>query len=248
MSMAAVQVSLPLPLLSQDWSGEKEFKSIGQLSSATQRNIEPVGPHFLAHARRVSQIPLLLSQNLIVKQKRHQRTFSEDDRIQAQENVKKVEDDDVGEISEPEDPLMLQRDAKDWKVQFSFHMSTKQSSSDISHSRDKTTTPSLGSRNTATKLRKPRSSAHTVKKSFAITRTKKLPLVPPRMIPFSNAYKRPPKSSSTLLNVGNLIRWTRLRMWNLRPRSKRKRATSSSYGTPFSYPRAASARLNLFRG
>ena len=30
--------------------------------------------------------------------------------------MKKVEDDDAGEISEPEDPLMLQRDAKDWKV------------------------------------------------------------------------------------------------------------------------------------
>lgn len=59
MSMAAVQVQLPLPLLPQDWSGEKDFKSIGQLSSATQRNIEPVGPHFLAHARRVSQLPLI---------------------------------------------------------------------------------------------------------------------------------------------------------------------------------------------
>ena len=53
---------------------------------------------------------------LIYQQKRHHRTFSEDDGIQAQENVKKVEDDDVGEISEPEDQMMLQRDAKDWKV------------------------------------------------------------------------------------------------------------------------------------
>ena len=51
--MAAVQVSLPLPVLPQGWSEEKDFKPIGQLSSATQRNIEPVGPHFLAHARRV---------------------------------------------------------------------------------------------------------------------------------------------------------------------------------------------------
>jgi hypothetical protein len=73
---------------------------IASLSPATQRSIEPVGPHFLAHARRA----------------RHKRTFSEDDRIQAQENVKKVEDDDSGEISEPEDPMMLSRDAKDWKV------------------------------------------------------------------------------------------------------------------------------------
>lgn len=33
--------------------------------------------------------------------------------------MKKVEDDDSGEISEPEDPLMLQREAKDWKVTMS---------------------------------------------------------------------------------------------------------------------------------
>ncbi|KAF2644968.1 DnaJ-domain-containing protein [Massarina eburnea CBS 473.64] len=99
--MAAVQISLPLPVLPEGWTGEKEFKSIGQLSAANDRNIEPVGHHFLAHARR----------------KRHKRTFSEDDRIQAQVNVKKVEDEDEGEISEPEDPVMLQREAKDWKGQ-----------------------------------------------------------------------------------------------------------------------------------
>ncbi|KAL3418940.1 DnaJ domain-containing protein [Phlyctema vagabunda] len=95
------QVTLPLPLLPEGWTAEKDFKAIGSLSAATQRSIEPVGPHFLAHARRA----------------RHKRTFSEDDRIQAQENVKKVEDDDAGEISEAEDPSMLLRDAKDWKSQ-----------------------------------------------------------------------------------------------------------------------------------
>jgi hypothetical protein len=60
----------------------------------------------LAHARRA----------------RHRRTFSEDDRIQASVNVKKIEDEDSGEISEAEDPMMLSRDAKDWKVSqvFSF--------------------------------------------------------------------------------------------------------------------------------
>ncbi|KAK5014791.1 ribosome associated DnaJ chaperone Zuotin [Cryomyces antarcticus] len=99
--MSTAQVSLPLPVLPEGWSAEKDFKAIGSLSTATQRNIEPVGPHFLAHARR----------------KRHKRTFSEDERIQAQENVRKVEDEDAGDISEPEDPLMLQRDAKDWKGQ-----------------------------------------------------------------------------------------------------------------------------------
>ncbi|KAF2016094.1 DnaJ-domain-containing protein [Aaosphaeria arxii CBS 175.79] len=99
--MATVQINLPLPVLPEGWAGEKDFKPISQLSAANDRNIEPVGPHFLAHARR----------------KRHKRTFSEDDRIQAQANVKKVEDDDEGEISEPEDPVLLQREAKDWKNQ-----------------------------------------------------------------------------------------------------------------------------------
>ena len=51
--MAATQISLPLPVLPQGWTGENDFKAIGQLTAATQRNLEPVGPHFLAHARRV---------------------------------------------------------------------------------------------------------------------------------------------------------------------------------------------------
>ncbi len=98
--MAPTVASLPLPALPDGWEAEKDFKPVGKLSAATLRTLEPVGPHFLAHARRA----------------RHKRTFSEDDRIQAQESVKKVEDDDDGAISEPEDPMMLQRQAKDWKV------------------------------------------------------------------------------------------------------------------------------------
>lgn len=94
------EVTLPLPVLTADWTADKDFKAIGSVTAATQRCIEPVGPHFLAHARRA----------------RHRRTFSEDDRIQASVNVKKVEDEDSGEISEAEDPMMLARDAKDWKV------------------------------------------------------------------------------------------------------------------------------------
>jgi hypothetical protein len=47
-------VSLPLPVLPEGWSAEKDFKALGTLTPAIQRNIEPVGPHFLAHARRVS--------------------------------------------------------------------------------------------------------------------------------------------------------------------------------------------------
>ena len=51
--MSTAQVSLPLPVLPEGWVGDKDFKAIGTLSPATQRNIEPVGPYFLAHARRV---------------------------------------------------------------------------------------------------------------------------------------------------------------------------------------------------
>jgi hypothetical protein len=53
-AMATIQVSLPLPVLPEGWVAEKDFKPLASLSPAVQRNIEPVGPHFLAHARRVS--------------------------------------------------------------------------------------------------------------------------------------------------------------------------------------------------
>lgn len=96
----ATLVSRALPVLPEGWSAEKDFKLVGKVSASTQRTIEPVGPHFLAHARRA----------------RHKRTFSEDDRIQAQERAKNVEEDEDSEMSEPEDPMMLQREAKDWKV------------------------------------------------------------------------------------------------------------------------------------
>jgi hypothetical protein len=54
-TMAAAQVAaVPLPTLPEGWSAEKGYKVVGGLSSAIQRNVEPVGPHFLAHARRVN--------------------------------------------------------------------------------------------------------------------------------------------------------------------------------------------------
>lgn len=59
--MAAVQITAALPTLPEGWTAEKDFKVVGQLSAPTQRALEPVGPHYLAHARR----------------KRHRRTFSE---------------------------------------------------------------------------------------------------------------------------------------------------------------------------
>ncbi|KAK0773437.1 Zuotin [Friedmanniomyces endolithicus] len=99
--MATIQIAAALPSLPTDWTAEKDFKSISHITHPTARSLEPVGPHFLAHARR----------------KRHHRTFSEDERIQAESSVKKTEDEDAGEISEDEDPVMLQREAKDWKHQ-----------------------------------------------------------------------------------------------------------------------------------
>ncbi|OSS54759.1 hypothetical protein B5807_00756 [Epicoccum nigrum] len=99
--MANVEINLPLPVLPEGWAGEKDFKPTGSISKTNDRKIEPVGPHFLAYARRV----------------RHKRTFSEDERIQAQANVKSVEEEDPDDIDEPEDPQMLLREAKDWKSQ-----------------------------------------------------------------------------------------------------------------------------------
>lgn len=52
--MASAQViNVTLPAVPQEWTAEKDFKALGSLSSTTQRNLEPVGPYFLAHARRV---------------------------------------------------------------------------------------------------------------------------------------------------------------------------------------------------
>src|SRR5438034_10546923 len=107
-------------------------------------------------------------------QKRHRRTFSEDERIQAQENVKKVEDDDNGEISEPEDPMMLQRDAKDWKVCTLIVQSNKRMSLFLQAcNRDKTTTLYSVSPNTATEQQKIRSNGPTARRFSVTILTKK---------------------------------------------------------------------------
>jgi DnaJ family protein C protein 2 len=102
----SASVTSTISSLPSEWKGDEgntNFRAVGTLSQPVMRKIEPYGAAFLAHARR----------------KRHGRTFSEDDRIQALSRVKKTEDSDDGEISEPEDPELLQRDAKDWKVNLS---------------------------------------------------------------------------------------------------------------------------------
>lgn len=89
------------PVLPAGWEAEGDIKRLKTLSPGVHRSLEPVGPQYLAHARRM----------------RHNRTFSEDDRIEAEARAKKVDDgDNDGDISEPEDPSMLLREAKDWKV------------------------------------------------------------------------------------------------------------------------------------
>src|SRR6516162_9377150 len=65
--MAAPLISLPLPVLPDGWSVEKDFKPIGTLSASSQRNVEPVGPHFLAHARRVRDPWTFVSSRLLIK-------------------------------------------------------------------------------------------------------------------------------------------------------------------------------------
>ncbi|ANB12396.1 zuotin [Sugiyamaella lignohabitans] len=92
-----------LPQLPADWSAPEGFSATATFSSPVKRQVEPVGPGFLAHARRTLR----------------GRTWSEDEKIQAQQNVKKVEDDNNDDLveDEPEDPEMLKRDPKDWKKQ-----------------------------------------------------------------------------------------------------------------------------------
>lgn len=97
---ATIVINRPLPALPEGWAAEKDFKQIAKISGTTERSIEPIGPLFLSHAERLI----------------HKRTFSEHDRVIAQERAKKVEVEDDSEISEAEDPMMLARDAKDWKV------------------------------------------------------------------------------------------------------------------------------------
>jgi DnaJ family protein C protein 2 len=90
-----------LPGLPVEWSAAESFAEYATFSSPVKRAVEPVGPGFLAHARRTLR----------------GRTWSEDEKIQAQQNVKKVEDDsnDVLVEDEPENPDMLEKDPKDWK-------------------------------------------------------------------------------------------------------------------------------------
>ncbi|EME41461.1 hypothetical protein DOTSEDRAFT_73770 [Dothistroma septosporum NZE10] len=98
---STIQITATLPALPEGWSADKDFKAVGKLSDVPKRSIEPVGPQFLAHARR----------------RRHKRTFSEDEKIEASKQVVKEADQKDDDIDDVTDPMLLQREAKDWKSQ-----------------------------------------------------------------------------------------------------------------------------------
>lgn len=90
-----------LPELPSNWAGDAFVKQ-NSITEPVKRAVEPVGPGFLAHARRTLK----------------GRTWSEDEKIQAETNVQTTEsNEDADYESEPETEEMLERDAKDWKGQ-----------------------------------------------------------------------------------------------------------------------------------
>ncbi|KAK9456737.1 DnaJ domain-containing protein [Dipodascopsis uninucleata] len=94
-------VTAVLPPLPAERADKDQFQVFANLSELTARALEPVGPQYLSHARRALR----------------GRTWSEDERIQAELDVKQVEEDVTSEEEEEEDPEMLSRDPKDWKNQ-----------------------------------------------------------------------------------------------------------------------------------
>ncbi|KAK3817348.1 MAG: DnaJ domain-containing protein [Benniella sp.] len=95
-----------LPSPPKSWSGDKTSAFHAKITTPTKASIQPVGRHFLAHARRHI----------------HSRTFSEDEKVleEAEAAAKAAgngEQDDADLGDEPEDPSMLRRDPKEWKDQ-----------------------------------------------------------------------------------------------------------------------------------
>lgn len=151
---------------------------------------------------------------------------------------------------------MLQRDAKDWKVHIHSLLLVARTPPTASGvlkealaylqftSRTKTTMLSSAYPNIAGKLQNNKSRQRTGRKSSVTTQTKKQPPAPPKTTPFSNAYRKPPNSFSTPSNAANMIPSTKQRTKNHQPRSKRRKAITSSYGALFSVAKAASVKLS----
>ncbi|KAF9922368.1 hypothetical protein BGZ65_009652 [Modicella reniformis] len=95
-----------LPSPPKSWSADKTSAFHGKITPPTKATIQPVGRHFLAHARRHI----------------HSRTFSEDEKVVSEAEAAAKgpidadqDNTDIGD--EPEDPAMLRRDPKEWKDQ-----------------------------------------------------------------------------------------------------------------------------------
>ncbi|RHZ45569.1 hypothetical protein Glove_669g3 [Diversispora epigaea] len=85
----------------EGWNESSQYRINSGISGSVNRNIEPVGRFFLAHARR----------------KLNNHSFDEDDRIQAEAAIK--QEDEVIDLKDDEEetPELLSRDPKDWKEQ-----------------------------------------------------------------------------------------------------------------------------------
>ncbi|CAG8558671.1 11660_t:CDS:10 [Diversispora eburnea] len=85
----------------EGWNESTQYRIYSGISGSVNRNIEPVGRFFLAHARR----------------KLNNHSFDEDDRIQAEAAIK--QEDEVIDLKDEEEetPELLSRDPKDWKEQ-----------------------------------------------------------------------------------------------------------------------------------
>ncbi|GMF03792.1 unnamed protein product [Ambrosiozyma monospora] len=89
---------MSLPALPKDFSGD--FKPVAKYSAAIKRPVEPVGQYFLAHATRTLR----------------GHTWSEYEKIEAQKNVKKVEEtNDDDDFDTNQDPELLAHDPREWK-------------------------------------------------------------------------------------------------------------------------------------
>ncbi|KAI8979191.1 DnaJ domain-containing protein [Mycotypha africana] len=84
---------------------DQGFEASASLTATSERLLEPVGRHFLAHARRKTQ----------------NRTFSEDERHQAEEKANQVEKEEKDEFEyEDVDIDMVNQDPTQWKTQDNY--------------------------------------------------------------------------------------------------------------------------------
>ncbi|SAL96199.1 hypothetical protein [Absidia glauca] len=94
-----------LPPPPASYKADQPFAVHASVSATTDRLLEPVGQHFLAHARR----------------KRHNRTFSEDELHQATEKASQVVDEEKVDFEyEDVDITTVNQDPTQWKTQDNY--------------------------------------------------------------------------------------------------------------------------------